>query len=110
MISCQAQGDTAAAKRFLRRDIDAAGNAIPRVMNLNENPAYPAAVEALKADGAVPHGVELRQCKYLSHVIEQDHLSVKKCVWFAKGYGSLPSASALHRRPFYPPCHLTETN
>jgi len=27
---------------------------MPRVMNVDKNPAYPAAVEALKADGAIP--------------------------------------------------------
>jgi IS6 family transposase len=44
----------AAAKRFLRRAIDASGNAMPRVMNVDKNPAYPAAVEALKTEGAIP--------------------------------------------------------
>jgi transposase-like protein len=52
----------AAAKRFLRRAIDASGNAMPRVMNVDKGPAYPAAVEALKAEGAIPRGVALRQC------------------------------------------------
>jgi transposase, IS6 family len=30
--------------------------------------------------------------KYLNNVIEQDHRSVKKRVWLAKGYGSFQSA------------------
>src|SRR5947208_17015212 len=34
----------------------------------------------------------LRQCKYLNNVIEQDHRTVKKRVWLAKGYGSFQSA------------------
>ena len=46
--------DAAAANRFLRRAIDASGNGMPRVMNGDKNPAYPAAVEALKAEGAIP--------------------------------------------------------
>ena len=49
-----AKRDMAAAKRFLRRAIEASGNAMPRVMNVDKNPAYPAAVEALKAEGAIP--------------------------------------------------------
>ena len=65
---------------------------MPRVMNVDKNPAYPAAVEALKADGAIPRRVTLRQCKYLTNVIEQDHRTVKKRVWLAKGYGSFQSA------------------
>jgi len=80
----------AAAKRFLCRAIDASGNAMPRVMNVDKNPSYAAAVEALKAEGAIPSRVVvLRQCKYLNNVIEQDHRTVKKRVWLAKGYGSV---------------------
>src|ERR1700730_6772150 len=87
-----AKRDAPAAKRFLRKAIDASGNGMPRVMNVDKNPAYPAAVEALKAEGAIPHRVALRQCKYLNNVIEQDHRTVKKRVWLAKGYGSFQSA------------------
>src|ERR1700753_205568 len=68
-----AQRDKAAAQRFLRNAIEVSGNAMPRVMNVDKNPAYPAAVEALKAEGVVPRRVELRQCKYLNNRIEQDH-------------------------------------
>jgi IS6 family transposase len=87
-----ARRDTAAAKRFLRRVIQASGNAMPRVMNVDKNPEYPAAVDALKVEGALPRRVVLRQCKYLNKVIEQDHRTVKKRVWLAKGYGSFQSA------------------
>jgi IS6 family transposase len=41
---------------------------------------------------AIPRRVALRQCKYLNNVIEQDHRTVKKRVWLAKGYGSFQSA------------------
>ena len=87
-----AKRDAAAAKRFLVKAIEASGNAMPRVMNVGKNPAYPAAVEALKAVGALPPRVRLRQCKYLNNVVEQDHRTVKKRVWLAKGYGSFQSA------------------
>ena len=49
-------------------------------------------MEALKAEGTIPRRVVLRQCKYLNNVIEQDHRTVKKRVWLAKGYGSFQSA------------------
>ena len=65
---------------------------MPGVMNVDKNPAYPAAVEALKAEGLLPRRVRLRQCKYLNNVIEQDHRTVKKRAWLAKGYGSFQSA------------------
>jgi hypothetical protein len=58
---------------------------MPRVLNVDKNPAYPAAVEALKAEGSIPRRVALRRCKYLNNVIEQDHRTVKKRVWLAKG-------------------------
>ena len=87
-----AKRDKTAAKRFLVKAIKASGNPMPRVMNVDKNPAYPAAVEALKADSVIPRRVRLRQCKYLNNVIEQDHRTVKKRVWLAKGYGSFQSA------------------
>jgi transposase, IS6 family len=93
-----AKRDTAAAKRFLRKAIEASGNPMPRVINVDKNPAYPAAVEALKADGSLPRRVVLRQCKYLNNLIEQDHRTVKKRVWLAKGYGSFHSAWRTIRR------------
>jgi len=62
------------------------------VINVDKNPAYPAAVDALKAEGALPRRVRLRQCKYLNNVIGQDHRTVKKRTWLAKGYGSFQSA------------------
>lgn len=55
-----AKRDAAAAKRFVRRAIEASGSAMPRVMNVDKNPAYPAAVDALKAEGAIPRRVVLR--------------------------------------------------
>jgi transposase-like protein len=49
-------------------------------------------LEALKTEGSLPRRVRLRQCKYLNNVIEQDHRTVKKRVWLAKGYGSFITA------------------
>jgi transposase-like protein len=49
-----AKRNTAVAKSFLRRAIDASGNPMPLVMNVDKKPAYPAAMEALKADGTIP--------------------------------------------------------
>src|SRR5580700_7897004 len=87
-----AKRDTAAAKRFLRRAMDASGNPMPRVINVDKKPAYQAPVEALKSLGTIPCRVVLRQSKYLNNMIEQDHRTVKKRVWLAKGYGSFRSA------------------
>src|SRR6516164_9727836 len=87
-----AKRDAAAAKRFFRRALGAPGNPVPRVINVDKNPAFPPAIEALKAEGVIPRRVHLRQCKYLNNVVEQDHRTVKKRTWLAKGYGSFRSA------------------
>src|SRR5215469_12997991 len=84
--------DAAGTKRFFRRALSAAGNPVPRVINVDKNPAYAAAVAALKAEGVPPRRVPLRQCKYFNNVVEQDHRTVKKRVWLAKGYGSFATA------------------
>lgn len=87
-----AKRDAAAAKRFFRKALSGAGNPVPRVINVDQNRAYPAAVGELKAEGSLPRRVRLRQCKYLNNIIEQDHRTVKKRTWLAKGYGSFVTA------------------
>jgi transposase-like protein len=87
-----ARRDARAAKRFFRKALNGPGNPHPRVINVDKNPAYPAAVEALKAEGTLRRCCRLRQCKYLNNVVEQDHRVVKKRVWLAKGYGSFRTA------------------
>ncbi len=84
--------DAAAAKRFFRRALLNEGNSMPRVINVDKNPAYPRAVEDLKREGAISRRCRLRQCKYLNNVVEQDHRNVKRRTWLAKGYGSLATA------------------
>jgi IS6 family transposase len=87
-----AKRDANAAKRFFQKVFNLAANLVPRVINVDKNPAYPAAIRALKQDGTLPQRVRLRQCKYLNNVIEQDHRLVKKRTWLAKGYNTFQSA------------------
>jgi len=87
-----AKRDAAAAKRFFRKALRSPANPVPRVINVDKNPAYPAAVEALKEEGVLPRRVRLRQCKFLNNVVEQDHRTVKRRTWLAKGYGSFSTA------------------
>jgi IS6 family transposase len=47
--------------------------AVTRLINVAKNAAYPKAIAHLKAAGALPEHVELRQVKYLNTLIEQDH-------------------------------------
>jgi transposase, IS6 family len=87
-----AKRDAAAAKRFFRQALSSPGNPVPRVINVDKNPAFPVAVEELKTEEVLPRRVRLRQCKYLNNIVEQDHRTVKKRTWLAKGYGSFASA------------------
>jgi transposase-like protein len=84
--------DADGAKRFFRKVFAGPGNPVPRVVNVDKNPVYPAVIEALKTEGTLARRVRLRQCKYLNNIVEQDHRAVKKRVWLAKGYGSFRSA------------------
>ena len=73
-----AKRDTSAAERFLRKTLSAAHTQFPRVINVDKNAAYPAAVDQLKADTQLPKTTELRQVKYLNNLIEQDHRFIKR--------------------------------
>jgi len=76
-----AKRDAAAAKRFFRKVFRSSCNSIPRVINVDKNPAYPAALKALKREGLLPRRARLWQCKYLNNIVEQNHQSVKKRTW-----------------------------
>ena len=65
---------------------------MPPVFNVDQKLAIPPAVERLQTEGILPRRVRLRQCKYLNNVVEQDHRTVKKRTWLAKGYGSYATA------------------
>jgi IS6 family transposase len=84
--------DAAAAKRFFRKVFRSSNNPISRVINVDKNPAYPAAIRGLKRESILPRRVRMRQCRYLNNIVEQEHRSVKKRTWLAKGYGSFQSA------------------
>ena len=86
-----AKRDAAAAQRFFQRVWNCSANPIPRSSTWM-NPAYPAAIHALQQEGVLPRRVRLRQCKFLNNVIEQDHRTVKKRTWLAKGYNTFHSA------------------
>ena len=87
-----AKRDKASAKRFFRKALTSVGNVRPRVINVDKNPAYPAAFKELKAEGMLSRRCCLRQCKYLNNIIEQDHRNVKRRMRLAMGYGSFRTA------------------
>ncbi len=67
-----AKRDKQAAKRFLKKVLKARHNQQPRVINVDKNPAYPAAVEELQTEKILSNECQLRQKKYLNNIIEQD--------------------------------------
>src|SRR5205823_11004588 len=87
-----AKRDKQAAKRFLRKMMENSHHTTPRVINVDKNPAYPPAVEELKTESVLPENCNLRKCKYLNNVIEQDHRFIKRLVRPRLGFGEFHSA------------------
>jgi transposase-like protein len=61
-----AKRDATVAKRFFRKTLLDPANPQPRVINVDKNRAYAAAVEELKVEGTLRRRCRLRQCKYLN--------------------------------------------
>ena len=74
----RATRDRNAAIAFFRKTVGASHTTPPRVVNVDKNPAYPIAFEAIKHEGLFRPRSSLRQCKYLNNVIEQDHRFIKR--------------------------------
>jgi len=64
----------------------------PRVITVDKNAAYPKAIADLKAIGALPQAVELRQVKYLNNIVAQDHRFIKRRVKPGLGFFSFETA------------------
>jgi transposase-like protein len=88
----RAKRDATAAERFLRKTLNASHTQSPRVINVDKNAAYPAAVDDLKADEQLLETTELRQSKYLNNRVEQDHRFIKRLTKPGMGFGSFNSA------------------
>ena len=87
-----AKRDTKAAKRFFRKMLKLPQHPSPRVINVDQNKAYPPAVEELKNEGVLPATSQLRQCKYLNNILEQDHRFIKRRVNPGLGFSSFKTA------------------
>ena len=87
-----AKRDAAAAKRFFRRTLGALHTSSPRVITVDKNPAYPKAIDELKAKKELPKKVKLRQKKYLNNIVEQDHRGIKRLVKPGMGFDSFNTA------------------
>ncbi len=83
-----AKRDTKAANRFFRKMLKLPQHSSPRAINVDQNRAYPPAIEELKEEGALSIASQLRQCKYLNNIIEQDHRFIKRRVSPGLGFFS----------------------
>ena len=78
-----AKRDKAAAQRFFRRAWRDSVHVRPRVINVDKNAAYPAAVQELKEEGVLSRRCRLRPCKFLNNVIEMERSQMIDSAWFA---------------------------
>ena len=81
-----------AAKRFFRKTLGQSHVSPPRVINVDQNAAYPRAIADLKAENDLSDTCQYRVNKYLNNRIEQDHRFIKRRVKPGLGFGSFPTA------------------
>ncbi len=86
-----AHRDVPAARRFFERAIDL--HDVPEKITIDKSGANTAAVRGLMADSGVD--IELRQCKYLNNVVEQDHRAIKRRTRPMMGFKSFGSAAKI---------------
>jgi hypothetical protein len=69
----------------------------PRVITLDGYAASHRAVDKLKTSGVLPRRVQVRSCKYLNNVIEQDHRRIKQRVRPMLGFKGFETAAVTIR-------------
>ncbi len=69
-----AKRDTKAAKRFFKKMITRQGK--PSLVNIDKSGSNKAALKQINIEGE--KAIEIRQCKYLNNLVEQDHRQIKK--------------------------------
>jgi IS6 family transposase len=88
----RAKRDKDAAKRFFKKMFKSGHTTTPRVITVDKNASYPAAVKELKSEGILSEGCEIRQVKYLNNIVEQDHRFIKRRVKPGLGFKSFHTA------------------
>ena len=85
-----AKRDVKAALRFLRLAIR--NNGVPEKINIDKSGANTAAITAVNEE--LGTSIEIRQCKYLNNIIEQDHRPSKRKMRQALGFKNFFAAHA----------------
>jgi putative transposase len=84
-----AKRDRAAAQSFLAKAIKSHG--VPRVITIDKSGANTAAIMAY--NGEHETHIEIRQCKYLNNMVEQDHRRIKRRIRPMLGFQTFSTAS-----------------
>jgi transposase, IS6 family len=92
--------DAQSAKRFFRKALRAKHTVMPRVINVDKNPAYPKAVDKLKGKGTLPPRCKLRPFKYLNNLIEQERPTTGLSNTKTAGKTPVKAESKTIRHPF----------
>ncbi|USK31799.1 IS6 family transposase [Bacillus sp. F19] len=87
--------NTKSAKHFFKKALASSHVSIPRVITVDKNPAYPAAIDELIEEKKMPEGIQIRQIKYLNNIVEQDHRFIKKRALPMLGFKSFDTATSL---------------
>jgi putative transposase len=83
-----AHRDLAAASRFLECAIDRHGE--PEKITIDKSGTNTAAIDSYNAEHEAD--IEMRQCKYLNNIVEQDHRAIKRVVRPMLGFKSMRCA------------------
>jgi putative transposase len=86
-----ARRDEAAARRFLERAIDRHGR--PKEITIDKSVTNTAAINSYTTEHDAD--IEIRHCKYLNNIVEQDHLAIKRIVRPMLGFKSMRCARIL---------------
>lgn len=84
----RAKRDMKAAKRFFKKAIKRNGQ--PTLVNVDKSGANKAALNSINKE--TEEQIEIRQCKYLNNIIEQDHRNIKRITRPMLGFKNFHSA------------------
>jgi putative transposase len=83
-----AKRDMKAAKRFFKKAIKRNGQ--PELVNVDKSGSNKAALNSINEE--TEDQIEIRQCKYLNNIIEQDHRNIKRITRSMLGFKNFHSA------------------
>ena len=83
---------TKSAERFRRQTLNASHTQSPRGIKVDNNAAYPAAVDDIKADEQLPETTKLPQVKYLNNRVELSAAIYQTIDSSGNGFGSFNTA------------------